>query len=233
MAVAPLAPSPELDSPVRGFPNPAGANHCYVNAALQALSTIPQLAFILTASAQQSRPAISPVAQTLLHALNAKADVASTLAVVRRLKVLVAPPNVADASAAHQPGDSVEFLHRLFHNLHAETTCTAVTGHGCPFHQAVAVQVTQLIPRCSQCHTEGLQVRAEDWTFHSCPVRSLLRSCFGSRIAQADSEFFTTSVQRAWQEDQLPCPLCGSPQQVQQGLHTSSRTVLAASMGFT
>ena len=132
-----------------------------------------------------------------IHALNTKADVASILAVFCRLKVLVAPPNPADDSPAHQPGDSVEFLYRLFHNLHVEATCTAIAGRGCPFHQAVAVQVTQLITRCSQCHAEGLQVRVEDWTFHSCSVRSLLRSCFGSRIAQADSEFFTTSVQRA------------------------------------
>ena len=71
------------------------------NAALQALSTIPQLVFILTPSAQQSRPAIPPVAQTLLNAVNTKADVASILAVVRRLKVLVVPPNPADDSPVH------------------------------------------------------------------------------------------------------------------------------------
>ena len=87
--------------------------------------------------------------------------------------------------------------------------------------------------QCSQCHAAGLQVRTEDWTIHPCSMRSLLRSCFGTRTAQADSGFFTTSVKRAWQEDQLPCPLCGSAQHVRQGLCAPSRhIVLPVGMGL-
>ena len=62
---SPLSAQPKARQPPgRGMPNPVGANHCYVNTSLQALSTIPQFTFILTASVHKSLPSTLQVAQT-------------------------------------------------------------------------------------------------------------------------------------------------------------------------